>query len=301
MFSMGGFHILFQEYLIYIYRMNKIYLTEVVLLTKSYNLQDFKDWLHWHLDIVGFNHAHIFDNESSVDIKTVCEEYGDRVSYELIKGWPDQYNLYNRYINNESKAWWVLPIDDDEFLYVGEKYEHNVNSLLLTLQEKWPEMDKLSIGWRNMFPMEFTEDRGDKSLIENATGWSNEVCRKIYPLWRQDNRWFKTITKTSKKWYWGIPYNGGHNPSLGKIKTYSWLIDGRKSNEDCVSPVCNTDDLFIAHFQYKSNKEWIMKCTQRISAANKSFNKNKPIVYKELYKYQNEFKKFEGMVKLWKQ
>ena len=278
--------------------MDKIYLTEVVLLTKSYNLQDFKDWLHWHLDIVGFNHAHIFDNESSVDIKTVCEEYGDRVSYEKVVGWPDQYNLYNRYINNESKAWWVLPIDDDEFLYIGDKFHNNVNEMIFILQDKWKDMKKLSIGWRNMFPIEYTEKR-TKSLIENATGWSNEVCLKIFPMWRQDNRWIKTFTRTGDNWYWGIPYNGGHNPTIGNKFVNSRTIDGRQLTGDSIIPCCNTDDLFIGHFQYKSNEEWVMKCTQRKSAANQSFNKNKPDVYKELYKYQNEFKKFEGMVKLW--
>ena len=279
--------------------MNKIYLTEVVLLTKSYNLQDFKDWLHWHLDIIGFDHAHIFDNESLVDIKSVCDSYGDSVSYEKITGWPNQYALYNRYINNESKAWWVLPIDDDEFLYVGDKFENNVNVLIMKLYEKDKSICKLSIGWRNMFPLEFTEDRGNKSLIENATGWSNEVCSKIYPIWRQDNRWVKTFTKTIAKWYWGIPYNGGHNPTIGKERVNSKTIDERVLTGDFVLPPCNNNDLFLAHFQYKSNKEWIMKCTQRKSAANKTFNKNKPIVYKELYKYKKEFKEFNEMVKLW--
>lgn len=100
---------------------NKCYLTEVVLLTKSYNPQDFKDWMHWHLDMIGFGHCHVFDNESSVDIKSVCDSYGDKVTYELVKGWPNQYALYNRYINNESPAWWVLPIDDDKsyWLYMN--------------------------------------------------------------------------------------------------------------------------------------------------------------------------------------
>lgn len=273
--------------------------TEVVLLTKSYNLQDFKDWLHWHLDIIGFDCCHIFDNESSVDIKSVCDSYGDRVTYELIKGWPNQYSLYNRYINNESPAWWVLPIDDDEFLYVGDKYHNKVNEMILTLQDKWKDMVKLSIGWRNMFPMEYTVNR-TKSLIENATGWSNEVCQKIYPLWRQDNRWIKTFTKTvTNKWYWGLPYNGGHNPTIGNGSVKSRTIDGRFLTGDFIMPCCNTDDLFIAHFQYKSNDEWVMKCTKRKSAANKSFNKNKPGVYRELYKYQKMFNNFEGMVKLW--
>ena len=112
----------------------KLYLSEIVLLTKSYNLEDFKDWMSWHLNTCHFDHIHVFDNESTVDIKSVCESYGDRVSYELIKGWPNQYALYNRYINNENKAWWCLPIDDDEFLYM--KSFDNVNYMLLHYQEK---------------------------------------------------------------------------------------------------------------------------------------------------------------------
>ena len=51
----------------------KKFFTEVVLLTKSYNLQDFKDWMHWHMDIIGFQRCHVFDNESSVDIKSECQ------------------------------------------------------------------------------------------------------------------------------------------------------------------------------------------------------------------------------------
>lgn len=279
--------------------MDKIYLSEVVLLTKSYNLQDFNDWLHWHLDIIGFDHAHIFDNESTVDIETVCNRYGDKVSYEKINGWPNQYALYNRYINNESKAWWVLPIDDDEFLYVGDQHENDVNTLLLNVYDKWKDIIKLSIGWRNMFPLTFTEDRGDKSLIENATGWSNDVCTKLYPLWRQDNRWIKTFVKTTNKWHWGLPHNGGHNPTIGKAQVKSRTLDGRFLTGDFILPPANPDELFIAHYQYKSNKEWIMKCSQRKSAASKTFNKNKPTVYKELYKYQDNFKIFNRMVELW--
>lgn len=278
----------------------KIYFTEVVLLTKSYNLQDFKDWLHWHLDIIGFDHAHIFDNESSVDIKTVCDSYGDKVSYELVKGWPNQYALYNRYINNESKAWWVLPIDDDEFLYIGEKYNHNVMDMLLALDQKY-KMNKLSIQWRNMFPFEYTKTR-TKSLIENCNAWSNEACSAIFPLWRQDNRWIKTFTKNTGNWYWGIPHNGGHNPSHCATKVDSVMPDGRivKNSADNIgSPINSFNDVYIAHCQYKSDDEWQMKCTKRISAANKSFNKNKPKVFSELYKHKDKFNKCEDLIKIW--
>ena len=66
--------------------------------------------------------------------------------------------LYNKYINNESKAWWVLPIDDDEFLYISNKYENNITKLILTLDEKY-KMNKVSFQWRNMFPFEYTKTR----------------------------------------------------------------------------------------------------------------------------------------------
>lgn len=287
--------------------MKKTCLTEVVLLTKSYNLQDFKDWMKWHLEIIKFDHVHIFDNESSVDIKSVCDSYGDKASYEFIEGWPNQYALYNRYINNESPAWWVLPIDDDEFLYVSEKYKHNVNTMILTLQEKWPDMMKLSVRWRNMFPLEFTEVR-TKSLIENATGWSNEACESLHDMWRQDNRYIKTFSKMTCKYHWGIHCdrkidNSGHNPvAIDKpFDIVPYMCNGSKlSYKQASVNVYNTenDDVFLAHYQFKSNSEWKMKCTSRKSAASKTFDKNKPLVYEKLYDFKNKFKSCNYMIKL---
>ena len=263
----------------------KKFFTEVVLLTKSYNLQDFKDWLHWHMDIIGFQRCHVFDNESSVDIKTECQKYGERVTYELVKGWPNQYALYNRYINNESPAWWVLPIDDDEFLYVSDIYRHNINLALFRLQEKYPDMVKLSMSWKNMFPLEDTKARS-KSLIENAMGWSNSISESLFQYWRQDNRWIKTCVNTMCHWDWGKPYNGGHNPSIKNNKVPSHLPNGIIVNDcaDFVLPPRTNLDLFVAHYQFKSDDEWRLKCTTRKSAANLSFNKNHPDIYSMLYK-----------------
>lgn len=289
--------------------MEKKYLTEVVLLTKSYNIQDFKDWMRWHLEIIGFDHCHIFDNESTVDIKSVCDSYGDKVTYEKIVGWPNQYSLYNRYINNESPAWWVLPIDDDEFLYISDKYDNNVDKMILIMQKKYPSMKKLSIGWRNMFPEEYTKTR-TKSLIENARAWSNEVCESMFKIWRQDNRWMKTFVKTTSKFYWGLSEdksisNGGHNPiAINDKGCKSYFENGTLSTTPTVDyqmPKMRDDsNLCVCHYQFKSDDEWQMKCTKRISAANKSFNKNKPLVYKKLYEYQSNFNIFDNMIELFK-
>ena len=51
--------------------MNKIYFTEILLLIKCKNLKDFIDWVEYHLNLK-FNHIVVFDNESSVNIKTIC-------------------------------------------------------------------------------------------------------------------------------------------------------------------------------------------------------------------------------------
>lgn len=286
--------------------MKKIYLTEIILLTKSYNLQDFKDWLKWHLDILHFDHIVVFDNESEVDIKSECEK-DKRIEYHLIQGWPDQYNLYNRYINNESKSWWVLPIDDDEFLYISEKYNHDVDTMILELQDKWNDMNKFSVCWVNMFSPTFIETR-DKSLLDTCTSYSYEICKKLNRIWRQDNSWVKTFTKTTKKWWWAFDdknmgVNSGHNPTLqNNEKSKSYLINGDilineqpKTHKEFINTDC-----FLAHFQYKSNEEWCNKCKNRKSAGSHvGFNKNKPEVYKKIYENINEIKNFDKLKILW--
>lgn len=276
--------------------MEKIYFTEVVLLTKSYNLQDFKDWMHWHLDIIGFDCCHIFDNESSVDIKSVCDSYGDKVSYEFIKGWPNQYILYNRYINNESPAWWVLPIDDDEFLYVSKKYDYNINKFLLGNKFiKENNVHKLCIGWRNLFPQTFVEKR-TKSLIENATAWSNEACE----IWQSGNCPVKTLVWAGQKYDWADRdgMHKTHNPFTLDKNENSYTLNGeiiRHSKQ--AKPTTGEEDLILYHYQYKSNEEWVWKCKTRKSPGSRTWQKDFPEKYKQLYNYKNKIDK--RVLKLW--
>ena len=216
---------------------DKIYLTEVVLLTKSYNLQDFKDWMYWHLNVIGFDHCHVFDNESSVDIKSVCDSYGDKVTYELVKGWPNQYALYNRYINNESPAWWVFQCDDDEFLYVSDKYKNCINEAILDISEKYPTWNKLCIGWRNLFPLKFIKERSNEHLILSATGCSHEACEH----WQYGDTPVKTFVKCIGSYDWKV-FSHGHNPVgcgeshtlNGEVITLNLQKEPTKGTEDLI-------------------------------------------------------------------
>ncbi len=275
---------------------SKIYFNEVVLLTKSYNLQDFKDWLHWHLDIIGFDHAHIFDNESSVDIKTVCDSYCERVSYELVKGWPNQYALYNRYINDESKAWWVLPIDDDEFLYVSDKYDNNITDCLLEVNTIHKDWNKIAVGWRNMFPTKYTENRLDDHIILNATGWSDKASE----IWQVGNRPVKSFVLTTCKYEWSDRIgHSTHDPLVNGKYLPGHTIDGKQVKNSWQDTPTNSEaDMILYHYQFRCNEEWKYKCAKRVSAAA-HWNKNFPQKYAELYKRGN-ISIDERMANLWR-
>lgn len=243
---------------------DKIYFTEVILLTKSYNLQDFKDWLHWHLDVIGFDHCLVLDNESSVDIKSVCDSYGDKVSYKLITGWVNQYKLYNKYVN-ESKAWWVLPIDDDEYLYM--KNFDNVTDMLLYYQEKWRDMDKLSVRWQNMFPSDPVAER-TTSLQEFCKN-SNE---KWADLFDGGNKPVKTFVKGTGFVKYCEETGETHNPQLNNKKSY--LCNGERLKRNWYWGPNTDDDVKLYHYQYKSAKEWLWKCKNRLAIYGK-----KPFIY----------------------
>jgi hypothetical protein len=233
----------------------KNFFTEVVLLTKSRNLQDFKDWMHWHMDIIGFQRCHVFDNESSVDIKSVCDGYGDRVTYELVRGWPNQYALYNRYINNESPAWWVLPIDDDEFLWM--KSFTNVNQMLMHYVKKWPDMNKLSIRWKNMFPEDPCALRGNRSLMDFCTK-SNEQWAALFD---GGNKPVKTFVRTVEPILYSIEHKQTHNPIINN--TPSFLCNGARLIGNWYTGETTDDAVKLLHFQYKSKAEWEWKCNNR--------------------------------------
>lgn len=279
-------------------RLKKIYLTEVVLVVKSYNLQDFKDWLKWHLDVIGFEHCHVFDNESLVDVKSVCKSYGSRVSYELVSGWANQYVLYDRYINHESLAWWVLPIDDDEFLYVSDKFNHSINDFVLDLYDNHKSLNKVSIGWRNLFPVKFTENRLDPCIVLNAVGWSDDASE----VWQAGNRPVKTFVKTTAVYEWSNRIgHSTHDPLVnGKYAPGNTIDGGSVKNSWQLKPTNGDADLILYHYQFKCNKEWLYKCAKRRSPASKTFKKNFPKKYAELY---NRFPIHEDcrMVDLWKE
>ena len=276
--------------------MAKNKLTEVVLLTKSYNLQDFKDWLKWHLDIVHFDHIVVFDNESNVDIKSICDS-DNRIEYHFVEGWPNQYRIYNNYINNESESLWVLPIDDDEFLYVSEKFNNDINIVLKYLEKIDSDLCKISIGWKNLFPKTYVENRLNKHLILNSTVFSDRAS----DIWQSGNRPVKTFVKTVKTFEWTDRIgHSTHDPLVnGKYKPAKTIDNKDVENGHQFTPTSINADMILFHFQFKCNKEWEFKCKNRKSPGSKIFFKDYPSFYKELYDKRNCLTNCDLLINLW--
>ncbi len=259
------------------------YFSEIFLLTKTYNLQDLKDWLRWHLEVIGFDHVVLFDNESEEDVESLCKDFGDKVEYHKREGIPWQYELYNEYINAHIKSRWVLPIDDDEFVYVSERYHHRVNEALQSLEAQYPEMNKLCIGWLNLFPEKFLKQR-TSGLIENATGYSHEAVK----IWRQGDLPVKTFCKMTQHYEWANRSGlyKKHNPfTVGHEEEVSYLCDGQPlmgSRQE--TPTSPESDLFVAHYQFKSDQEWRWKCVNRKAPSNPKVLINHPDYYGRLYR-----------------
>ena len=245
----------------------KQYFSEAILLTKTYNINDFSDWLEYHLSDIKFHHIHVFYNESPANIKQVCDKYRDRVSYQLVKGWVNQYSLYNTYVNTTSKSWWCLPIDDDEYLWM--KNFDDVNKCLLHYSRMFTDITKLSIRWKNMFPINPLSMRGNKSLRDFNT-ISNETWANLFVGGNKPVKTF--VLNTGSVEYSEAKGNQTHNPINGGIPSY--LCNGQRLVGNWYYGPNTDDDLKILHYQYKSAAEWIWKCRHRLTVYG-----NKPQIY----------------------
>lgn len=242
------------------------YRTEAMLLTKHLNPDDLKEWLEWHINGCGFDRIHIFDNESDYDVRRVCEPFGERVTYELIEGHPRQYRLYDDYVNWKSQAEWIVPIDDDEYLDIGEF--NNVSDAIRYYEEKFPHLGMLAVRWKHLFPKDFHEERTG-CVLEYCTEEDPELARKFMHL--GDNT-VKTFVKRNGPVHyeetWENPA-GGHVPKHKCF--YGALTCDGKTVVGCGIGAGKTIDderIRILHCRYKGPDEWMRLNGERFTVSD---------------------------------
>ena len=231
------------------------YRTEALLLTRYLTADDLADWLDHHLYTVKFDHVHVMDNLSNYDAQEVCNRYGDLVSYQKVYGHPRQYKLYDAYIGAMSAAEWVMPIDDDEYLWL-DGFD-SVMDAISYYKEKFGHLMMLGVRWKHLFPKHFNEERTG-SVLSYCTEENPDLARKFMHLG-------DTTVKCIVRRYGSIHYeetwenpDGGHVPKHG-CADGATLCDGSKVR-GCGIIGCpgNLDDerIRLIHCRYTGPKDW---------------------------------------------
>lgn len=305
---------------------NKKYLTEICLLVKTNNASDLDDWLTWHLEKIGIEHIHIYDNESVVCIPRMIKKWGDRVSYTKVEGTPHQADIYTKHIGEVSEARFVIPLDDDEYIFSGVDFNEYVKSM---------ELPKFALRSILFVPKKPTEKRHGGNVFELCDHIALHKCR--------ENREVKCMVDTTyRHLYFDVKqYEDAHKMENGLIDYHDEVIGpddqpmDTKHNLDFnytmlgnvhnpitldengnridaldinLNPVYgfmafnnNTpSDIFIAHMKIRSKEEWDWKCDSRkvVADMDPAYYDTQRDLYSEVY--EGELQKFTGFKELYK-
>lgn len=263
------------------------YNSEVILVTNCINLKNVLLFLFWHLYIIKFDHIVVFDNSDIGILEKYITLFDNKITYIKKPGVISQSDCYNAYLKI-SNAKWILPIDDDEFLYISDKYNNNINTYLTFITENYPAA-KYSFNWRMYYSIKDVAPDADDfyiSMFQDMFYCHNYMaispqklisCNHVktiintdYPhLYLNDNGGIKQYIELELKKR--LPYNvitpmgSTHNPITKlngmfyhAINTETYLENIDYYYDDSMHEIKN--DVYLAHFHYKTINEYIKKC-----------------------------------------
>lgn len=270
------------------------YLSEALIITKCNNLREIQDWLFWYVDVLGFDCVSLYDNESPVDVKSECDKYSN-VTYYFHPGVPQQENTYLDHVNKKRRARWVFPVDDDEFLYLSEKYNHSVNTFLKAMEDRVECLGKISVQWVNLVPKEYLEFRDkDSSLLRTHTCISDIAMSHVVPWEGRPMRgYLKTFVRDGYWWSYGFHFGQRrrlcvHNPSSPNYRGRSLMEDGTMVTEGRIGFEYNPD-CFLAHYSLRSEQEWQDKCQRATVSCKTATMKNNIRLFSRIYEHTEDF------------
>jgi len=214
--------------------------SDLVLCTKSYNEQDTLDWIQ-HYTTFNFDKITIFNNESPIDIHSLLKPY--KCDIIDVPGYLDYYNLLDNYCK-KSDAFWVFPIDDDEFLYLNET-PTNINDFICNYEE----FSGLSVNWQCLSAHN-TLTRPVPSAIDYCLYGQEPIVSK--EQLSSINTHIKCFVQPSRvRNYVAQP----HIPALtaGHIVDYDKVITRDVANEKW------NNKILLYHYYIKSKEDWDKK------------------------------------------
>jgi len=238
------------------YRFN----TEAILITKYLKEADMDEWIDWHLNHCGFEHIQIFINDPSFDIRKYSSKLDDnRVTIKEVYGDIRQYKIYNEYIANISEAKWVMPIDDDEYLWIAPEFK-SIYEAIQYYNRKMAHLNMLAVRWKHLFPKKFHESRNGK-VLDYCTEENPRLAASFTP---GGDRTIKTIVRR----YGSIHYEeatenpyGGHVP-VHELASSAILFDGSRVKSTSIKdfPEDTSDEkIRLLHCRYSDPDLWNAK------------------------------------------
>lgn len=226
-----------------------------ILLTKTYRKSDLSYWLSYHLKI--FDKIIVFDNESTVNIDSLLND--ERIIKLDIKGFPDQYKLYSKTMNNllfeENDL--ITFLDDDEYLFVDKStsFEISINKLLTEYKMNIVHLPEILMGSNTILssrqyqlPIEYKYRRNDVgNICKSIIKYESNSRGKYSFLQNKDN---DTI---------------GHIPTIDDHKVSCGFGENDISYTNYAKVIYDAP-IRLYHYHLKSLNDWKIKI-ERGSAA----------------------------------
>ena len=239
----------------------------VVCLTKSYSDVDFRTWVEWYTKILHIEGSkgrlHIVDNESSVELQPILEELcPGSYTYEKVAGWPDQYGLYADILNENrfglAQDDLIMFLDDDEFLYFFEDYDHHCFADLEdALRHQFNQLNCALIPQILMSSKVLPETR-TQNVIEQALYRRGDIETQGKSIIRYDKDSKYRFKKTGCK-------ENGHVPWINGIRM-SDIHGGYGVSKTTYAEVDYNSPIQLYHYHMKSLSDWEKKINRGSAA-----------------------------------
>ena len=241
----------------------------IVCLTKSYELMDFDLWFKYHYTMGYF--IHIIDNESSVDILSNILKYNQNnckpnFTYEQLKGFPDQWNLFSKILNENSYNFqdgdFVAFIDDDEYLWYYLDYYKQIENGL----EKYK--GKIYEPMESYLDKQLNEFNVECILVPQVLMSTREILQDRFTNLINGNQWSRD-DKSSQgkciiKYHKGNVYDfakdnieKGHIPYINGVRKS--VVNGIGISTTTYGEVDRSACLRLYHYHLKSINDWNKK------------------------------------------
>lgn len=284
----------------------KLYFTEILCISNSKNIINLKELINWYTNILHVEHFILIDNNDTD--RTQIFANTRKLTYIHKPGVISQSDIYTEHINKFSYSEWVLPIDDDEYLYIPEKFNHDLNEFL-RYNLKTNFSYKYSFPWHMMYHTEIIDKIDNDYSFIDTFRYSNYdldsyfdgiyLCKTIVNtaanhLYLNENGMVYHLSYKEMNFlnqYGDLPLidimGTVHNPisKLNNIFCHSYCYTSNKYSCGLYynGDINLSNEVFIAHYKYRTLNEFKDKCKNfKFFDAPKSYTESNYTVNKYL-------------------